>query len=235
MPNTHTTEDNGRRRPDLAIEQHLFDRGFQLCGGVDEVGRGSLAGPVTVGIVVLAAGTRDIPAGLADSKMLSPAAREALVPAICRWAAGWAVGHASAAEIDLFGILDALNLAGRRAFQQLPRRPQHLVLDGSYNWLRRPPVLPGLGAPGARRSDLGCEVSLMPKADRLVASVAAASVIAKVRRDGLMARLARWHPGYGWERNVGYGTPAHLAAIRQIGPCAQHRRSWKPFIIQADS
>lgn len=179
--------------------------------GMDEVGRGSLAGPVSVGIVVVDAATRRPPEGLRDSKLLSPAAREALVVPIRGWAHSWAVGHAGPAEIDEVGILRALRLAGERALAALPARPGAVLLDGNHDWLE----------------SQDCALELRVKADVECASVAAASVLAKVARDALMVGLAAEFPAYAWHANKGYAAPAHLAALRELGPCREHRRSWR--------
>jgi ribonuclease HII len=190
---------------------------------VDEVGRGSLAGPVSVGVVLVDVAVRTAPTGLRDSKLLTPAARDALVPRLRRWAPAWAVGHASAAEIDAIGILRALRLAGERAFAALPERPQLVLLDGSYDWVTRPqPTL--FDEPEPDGSPL--RVTTRVKADLTCASVAAASVLAKTTRDAMMVELSSAHPAYGWEVNKGYASPEHRAALLEHGPCVQHRRSW---------
>ncbi|NAZ87351.1 ribonuclease HII [Kineococcus sp. T90] len=206
--------------------------------GVDEVGRGALAGPVSVGVLVVDAGTPTAPRGLRDSKLLSPAAREALVPALREWAVAWAVGHAAADEVDALGVTAALRLAGRRALAQLPAAPSVVLLDGSHDWLSDPPAPPPsppalleLPAPaGAAPPELPCPappVTTRVKADLTCAAVAGASVLAKTARDALMARLHAQHPHYGWDANKGYGAPGHLAALAEHGRCAQHRRSWR--------
>jgi ribonuclease HII len=199
---------------------------------MDEVGRGSLAGPVSVGVVVVDAATRSAPQGVADSKLLTAAARRALVPRLRRWGLARAVGHASAAEIDEIGIIAALRLAGTRALSVVAASvgPVDVVLlDGSHDWLT-PPAQGDLFAP---EPDDGPAVAAAPrvvmrvKADRTCASVAAASVLAKCERDGLMAELAGQHPHYGWDENKGYASPGHVAALRDHGPCELHRRSWR--------
>lgn len=214
------------RAPTLRVERALLRSGVHWVAGVDEVGRGSLAGPVSVGVVLVDAGVRTAPSGLRDSKLLTAPARRALVPRLRRWAPAWAVGHASADEIDAIGILRALRLAGERALAQLPHRPDHVLLDGSYDWLSRPaPTLFELdGADTGYR--LEAPVTTRVKADLTCASVAAASVLAKTTRDALMAELALAHPEYSWEDNKGYASPEHRTALRRYGCCAQHRRSW---------
>ncbi|MGO8722161.1 MAG: ribonuclease HII [Acidimicrobiales bacterium] len=209
------------RVPNLKLERAMFSAGSVAVAGCDEVGRGSLGGPVSVGMVVVDASTRRPPAGLRDSKLLAPPARERLVPRIESWSCCWAIGHASAAEIDAIGILRALRLAGERALASLCVPPDLVLLDGNYDWFTRPER--------AAASPLALEpeqVTLKVKADLSCASVAAASVIAKVARDRLMVELASSYPSYGWEANKGYAAPEHRAALLEIGPCEQHRRSW---------
>ncbi len=211
--------------PHLRHERQLLRDGARLVAGMDEVGRGSLAGPVSVGVVVVDAGTRSAPRGVADSKLLTPAARQALVPALSRWGLARAVGHASADEIDAVGIMAALRLAGRRALAQasLVVGPVDTVLlDGSYDWLTGTPTLFDDEQPEA-----GPRVHLRIKADRSCASVAAASVLAKCERDALMVCLADAFPVYRWAENKGYASPDHVAALRELGPCVLHRRSWR--------
>jgi ribonuclease HII len=209
----------------------MIASGARLVAGMDEVGRGALAGPVSVGVVVIDAATRTAPKGVADSKLLTPAAREALVPALRRWPVAWAVGHAGPAEIDAHGIIAALRLAGRRALAQVRRvcgDVDVVLLDGSHDWLSRKQVdlfeAAELDVDGAPEADPA--VQTLVKADLQCASVAAASVLAKVERDLLLTRLARQYPVYSWEQNKGYSAPAHLDALRRHGTTPQHRRSW---------
>lgn len=204
---------------------------YRLVGGVDEVGRGALAGPVAVGIAVVGPDQGEPPCGLRDSKLLTPAAREKLLPACESWVCDAAVGYASADEIDRWGIIVALRLAGRRALGEVAARgnaPGFVVVDGVHNWLRLPD--PDLLTP-VDHPDVDPALAQVPpsrtvvKADRSVAVVAAASVIAKVRRDAIMAGLP--DPGYDWARNKGYSSPRHIAALTDLGPSAWHRRSWR--------
>ncbi|MBW3068559.1 ribonuclease HII [Actinomyces sp. 594] len=214
---------------------------------MDEVGRGSLAGPVSVGLAIVSRDTAPVfPPGLADSKRLTPRRREALVEPCRAWAVDHAVGHASPAEIDAVGILGALRLAGQRALAQVASRghlPGVIILDGTVNWLR-PPADPALadaaeqttalaaapagqavsvaGAPAARPAP---SVHTAVKADAHCAVVAAASVLAKVERDALMTALP--DPGYDWARNKGYASPAHIEALARLGASDCHRRSWR--------
>jgi len=208
------------RAPRLLVEAGLHGDGFALVGGTDEVGRGALCGPVSVGVVVVDRDAGRPPRGLRDSKLLSPVERERLVPRIVRWVRCHAVGHASAAEIDEVGIIAALRLAGHRALDALPERPQCVLLDGNHDYLTHPGPAPAGAA--------ACpQVRTVVKADLHCASVAAASVLAKTTRDAIMVDLAAVHPGYGWEVNKGYATPAHVRALREQGPSAQHRVSWR--------
>lgn len=236
-------------RPGLRLERRLLAEGAPAIVGVDEVGRGSLAGPVTVGMVLLAAPLRRVPAGLADSKLLSASARTRLRPIIERWAAAHAVAHASAAEVNDLGIMAALCLAGQRAYASLlaafasapvPGAARTnagsgfasalgapaVILDGNYDWLTRPAAQRGLFDPPGMPTGIEARVRTQVKADLGCASVAAASVLAKVERDQLMTELARTHPGYGWDTNAGYGTPAHRRALRELGLTPYHRKSW---------
>jgi ribonuclease HII len=221
-------------------ERALLSAGARLVAGMDEVGRGALAGPVSVGVVVVEAATRTAPAGLTDSKLLTAGARELLVPQVRRWGVAWAVGHAGPAEIDAHGIVAALRIAGRRALAQVRRVCGDIdvvLLDGSHDWLSRPradlfeavahdpEAEPAAGDPAVRT---------LVKADLQCSSVAAASVLAKVERDGLLARLARQYPAYAWDQNKGYSAPAHLDALRRLGPTPQHRRSWNLRVLAED-
>jgi len=219
------------RAPNLKLERQLLAGDRIRIAGCDEVGRGSLGGPVSVGLVVVDWTTRRPPTGLRDSKLLPPAVRESLVPRIESWSSCWGIGHASANEIDEIGILRALRLAGERALASLRLRPDLVLLDGNYDWLTRPER--SAASPSAVGPD---QVTLKVKADLTCASVAAASVIAKVARDRLMVDLARWYPDYGWHSNKGYAAPEHRAALLEVGPCAQHRRSWRLLVSddQAD-
>jgi ribonuclease HII len=223
-------------RPDLREERALLRAGARVVVGMDEVGRGALAGPVTVGVVAVGLATRACPRGVADSKLLSPAARRRLLPALDRWGLARSVGHAEAQEVDVVGIVAALRLAGWRALAGLGLVPDVVLLDGPYDWLS-PPARPDLFAPelpvlpaesgaavGARAAPW---VRTRVKADVRCASVAAASILAKCERDALMESLAQAHPEYGWAENKGYGSPEHLEALRVFGATSLHRRTWR--------
>ncbi|MEZ0448640.1 ribonuclease HII [Cellulomonas sp. ICMP 17802] len=218
-----------RSAPHLRHERVLLRDGARLLAGMDEVGRGSLAGPVSVGVVVVDATTRSAPKGVADSKLLAPAARTRLLPALNRWGVARAVGHASADEIDAIGIIAALRLAGTRALTTIAATvgPVDVVLlDGSHDWLTRP-AQGDLFALDDEPDVPAPRVHVKVKADRTCASVAAASVLAKCERDAMMVGLAAEHPAYRWDENKGYASPEHMAALRELGPCVLHRRSWR--------
>jgi ribonuclease HII len=200
---------------------------------MDEVGRGALAGPVSVGVVLIDLESRSAPTGVKDSKLLTGAARRGLVPRIRRWCRGHGVGHASPAEIDEIGIMAALRLAGVRALSQLDVVPDLVILDGNHDWLTRPEEVGLLalldGGPSTP------PVTTMIKADLKCSSVAAASVLAKVTRDDLMVAHAAAHPAYNWAENKGYAAPDHLEALRVHGPCVLHRRSWRLPGVMVDN
>lgn len=172
------------------------------------MGRGPLAGPVLAVALVLPPGCRI--AGVTDSKRLTPMARERLTVEIERSALALGIGAASAREVDRINILRATELAMQRAVARLPERPEHLIVDG-------------LPVPA-----LGEAQTAVVEGDRLVHLVSCASIVAKVTRDRLMRRLAVRYPGYGWERNAGYGTASHLEALARLGPTPHHRRSFAP-------
>ena len=180
----------------------------EVAAGIDEVGRGCLAGPVYAAAVILP--PNHGLSGLRDSKALSAAQRERLAPQIQACALGWAIGIATVEEIDRINILQATFLAMRRAVEALPLVPTVCLVDGN-----RPPPLPG-----AVRTIVG--------GDRRVDAIMAAAIIAKVARDAEMARLDEQFPGYGLAAHKGYGTPVHLEALRRLGASAVHRRSFAP-------
>nr|WP_279671968.1 ribonuclease HII [Flexivirga meconopsidis] len=214
----------------MRVERSLQRQGYSLIAGMDEVGRGALAGPVSVGVVVIDEGTRTVPQGVKDSKLLSPAARERMVPAVRRWATDYAVGHASAAEIDAIGIMAALRLAGTRALAALSVIPDLVVLDGNHDWLTDP-ARAGLLAL-ADDGPVAPPVTTMIKADMKCSSVAAASVLAKVERDSMLVAFHDDYPQFNWAGNKGYSAPDHLAALDEHGPCELHRRSWRRFVVE---
>jgi ribonuclease HII len=198
-----------RTSPTLRVERRCWDAGDEIVCGIDEVGRGSWAGPVTVGAVVPP--DRHL-RGVRDSKMLTPAEREHAAVRVRGWARAIGVGHASHHECDELGMTAALRLAGNRALDELAAQgfvPDRIVLDGKHDYF-------GFGA----------RVKTIVKGDASVLSVAAASVVAKVTRDAIMAAEAEHFPAYGFETNRGYPAPAHRCALAAYGPSAIHRRSW---------
>jgi len=195
--------DAPRPQDPLAYERGFWGQGLSSVAGVDEVGRGPLAGPVVVAAVVLPEGC--CIEGVADSKTLSPRRHEALASEILRCAIAVRVRAASVREIDRMNILRATTLAMNRALRALPVPPSHIVVDG----------LPVRGLSWPHNAIVG--------GDGRVHSIACASIVAKVTRDLLMRRLAVRYPAYGWDRNKGYGTADHLRALRDVGPSPHHR------------
>lgn len=212
-------------RPNLRLERALQRDGYPVLVGMDEVGRGALAGPVSVGVVAIDETCRSAPQGVKDSKLLTRPARERLVPRIRRWCLAWGVGHASPEEIDRIGIMAALRLAGERALAELAVPPDLVILDGNHDWLTDP-ARQGLLALADPAEPAPPPVRTLIKADLSCSSVAAASVLAKVTRDQQMIELAPRHPAYRWELNKGYAAPEHQEALRTLGPSPLHRRSW---------
>lgn len=205
------------KEPTLDLELSWFAGGAEVIIGLDEVGRGAIAGPVAVGAHALRPGVSAFPAGLRDSKLLSEKKREAIAPLVAEWGVG-AVGFASAAEIDERGITAMLGESARRALLELHAAGVAvdralILLDGSHDWLT--PVL---------RSPL--RVVTRVSADRECASVAAASVRAKVARDAVMRDAHDAHPHYAWASNKGYGAAAHYAGISVHGLTEMHRKTW---------
>jgi len=216
------------RKPTLRVERALQRAGHRLLAGMDEVGRGALAGPVSVGVVVIDDVCRSAPVGVKDSKLLSHQMRERMVPKIQGWATAYAVGHASPGEIDRYGIMVALRLAGTRALAALPVIPDLVILDGNHDWLTDPQRVGLLGLLEGGDGLPACvPVMTMVKADMFCSSVAAASVLAKVERDAMMVALAAEVPGYAWELNKGYAAPEHCEALESRGPSVYHRVSWR--------
>ncbi|AXI79748.1 ribonuclease HII [Peterkaempfera bronchialis] len=193
--------------PTHSVERSLRYAGATVVAGVDEVGRGAWAGPVTVCAAVT--GLRRPPEGLTDSKLLTPRRRAELCAVLADWVTAHALGHASAEECDELGMTAALRLAAVRALEALPVRPDAVILDGKHNYL---------GGPWRVRTVI--------KGDQKCVPVAAASVLAKVQRDGFMAQLGADHPAYAFADNAGYPSPVHRAALAEFGPSPYHRLSW---------
>ena len=197
------------RRPTFEREAALWNAGRTIVAGIDEVGRGPLAGPVVAAAVVFPAGLKAI-RGLRDSKVLRPEKRERLAAVIRARAITVGVGAASVHEIDRLNIRRATILAMRRALDRLALAPQEILVDG-------------LPVP-----ELGCAHVAIVDGDACCQSIAAAAVVAKTVRDRLMRRLAARYPAYAWDDNKGYGTPEHLDALGALGPTRHHRMSFEP-------
>ena len=194
--------------PSFRFEDELHARGFLRVAGVDEAGRGPLAGPVVAAAVILDPAV--LPESIQDSKQVSPKKRAGLFKLISQQAMV-GVGQASVEEIDAINILAASHLAMCRAIEALPETPDHVLIDG--NMIPR---------------DLSRPATPIVKGDTLSLSIAAASIVAKTRRDAIMWDLAQQCPGYGWETNQGYPTKCHKEALRNLGVTPHHRRSFKP-------
>ena len=188
------------------IEDECYGKGYSVICGVDEAGRGPLAGPVCAAAVILPQG--EIIPGLNDSKKLTDKKRRELFPVIKEQAIAYGIGFATHKEIDEINILQATYLAMERALEQLKAKADLALIDGN------------------RAKDFGIPVQTVIKGDSLSANIAAASVLAKVTRDDLMVEMAKEHPGYGFEVHKGYGTKAHYEALRKLGPCAIHRMTF---------
>jgi len=209
----------------LVHERAWLDQG-EIVVGIDEVGRGALAGPMVLGAVVLTNACAP-PESLNDSKLLTPLQREALEEPLIEWAADWSLGSVSASEIDAWGLRLALAVAATRALDALRVRPSVALIDGSFNLLRAPMDIPfGVQAP-PELAYRAMNATTFVKGDRRCASIAAASVLAKVARDRLMVDLDRHFTDYGWSSNKGYGAKRHMEAIRRLGQTVHHRHSWR--------
>ncbi len=237
-------------RPTLQEERRLWRAGHEWVAGVDEVGRGAWAGPLSVGVAVVRPRlrSRSLPFWLRDSKMLTEERREAVFDQIGAWCAAWAVGHATAEECDGWGMTAALRLAAHRALARLGSVPDALLVDGPFNMLQAPTAR----TPAAGRLPLGVDgegwdpdpgdtpdrplplpevvvpetVVPLVGADARCAAVSAASILAKVVRDRMMREASEHYPPYHFERNKGYPSPLHKVALRGYGLSAIHRRSW---------
>ena len=197
-----------RTQPDYRLESTLHNRGFKVIAGVDEAGRGPLAGPVVAAAVVLA--NNNIPEGINDSKRMTARNRSQLAEKL-RTTCLTSVAMADVEEIETQNILFASMAAMRKAIRGLNLAPDYILIDGN----RIP-------------SDLPVLATAVVKGDSKSLSIAAASIVAKVERDRIMARLSEQFPEYGWDQNAGYATPMHLAALREFGPTPHHRRGFAP-------
>jgi len=192
--------------PGLGHERALWDAGHEVVVGVDEVGRGAWAGPISVGAAVLPRGKRVYK--VRDSKALTEPEREALFDRIAGWCAAWAVGHASQPECDELGMAEAQRLAARRAIAGLGVTPTAVLVDGNWDFVA------------------GGRARRLIRGDATCLSIAAASILAKVTRDRMMRAEAESFPGYDFELNKGYPCPRHKVALRGMGPTSIHRRAW---------
>jgi ribonuclease HII len=192
--------------PSLAIERELWEQGAEVVVGLDEVGRGAWAGPLSVGAVVLPRDRRVYK--VRDSKTLTEPEREALYDRIASWCVAWSVGHVSAADCDALGMSVAQRLAAKRAIDGLGLPADHVLVDGKWDFV-------GTG-----------NVQRLVRGDARCLSISAASILAKVTRDRIMRTEAPHYPGYDFESNKGYPCPRHKAALRGMGPTAIHRRRW---------
>lgn len=196
--------------PDLRLENRLWQSGLRFVAGMDEAGRGALAGPVTVGAVILPADphlSRTL-RGVRDSKQMTPLARDRAAACIKEIARAWSLGWASAGEIDALGIAAAARLAAERALAALTAVPDHLLTDFRLN------------------PDTDIPLTSLVKGDQHCLTIAAASILAKTARDAHMLELEAAFPGYGFARHKGYGTAGHRAAMARLGRSAEHRRSF---------
>jgi ribonuclease HII len=192
--------------PNLAYERELWAAGARHVVGVDEVGRGAWAGPISVGAAIVPRDRRVN--NIRDSKMLSEDERERLFDRVADWCEAWAVGHASQVECDRFGMAEAQRMAARRAVEGLGVKPDSVLIDGNWDFV-------GLG-----------NTQRLVKGDARCLSIAAASILAKVTRDRIMREFAEGYPFYNFDSNKGYPCPRHQAGLRAYGPSAIHRRRW---------
>jgi ribonuclease HII len=216
--------------PSLDSERRIFERGNRFVIGIDEVGRGAIAGPVAVGVSLIDKTNPNLeswPEKLQDSKLMTAKSRSEITQPLVDWVSSYAVGFSANTEIDAVGISEALRLAAGRALDELFKDANFrkmiaedgavILLDGSQNWLGK--------------VSYGLDVNLQVKADTNCVSVAAAAVLAKVTRDSLMQDLDQQYPGYGIAGHKGYASAAHIAALRSLGPSAIHRVTWLTRIL----
>lgn len=202
--------------PDLSFEIELWANGRRHIAGIDEAGRGALAGPVAAAALILPRfiNIQTQLSGVRDSKQMTPKQREYWARVLHAIALAWGVGFASHAEIDTLGILPATRLAARRALESLAVQPDHLLLD--Y----------------LKLDDVALPQTSLVKGDCRSLSIAGASVLAKTARDALMRELDGYYPGYGFATHKGYGTASHLGALDRLGSCPEHRRSFAPLRVR---
>jgi ribonuclease HII len=229
----------GLKLPHDRLERSLSEDGSNVLAGLDEVGRGAWAGPVSVGVVVPPHRKRP-PKGLKDSKLLSEERREELYPLVTKWCLGWAVGHAGPDECDALGMTAALRLAARRALAGLAAQPEIVLMDGNFDYLSDPlspsdaedASVPAEPAPTPHQAVAPPASPVLPavhtviKGDLCCVSIAAASIVAKVTRDRMMRSMSESFPGFDFHQNKGYPSPVHRTALAGFGLTSLHRRSW---------
>jgi ribonuclease HII len=215
---TPTAKRPRSKPPNDRLERSMVSGGFPLVAGLDEVGRGAWAGPVSVGAVVHRFDRRP-PRGIRDSKLLSEPRREELYPRVAEWCTEWAVGHASPQECDALGMTRALRLAAHRALDGLAVVPHVVLLDGNHDYVTEPDSDPE--APPATPA-----VHTVVRGDLTCLSIAAASILAKVTRDRMMRSWAESFPPFDFDQNKGYPSPSHRTALSGFGLTSIHRRSW---------
>lgn len=198
----------------MAAEQSLRSEGFALVAGLDEVGRGAWAGPVSVGVAMIPERVPP-PTGLRDSKLVAEHHREAMFPLVAAWCIDWSVGHAGPEECDQWGMTVALRLAARRALAGLTHTPDVVLMDGSFDYVTDPTAPAPLPA-----------IRTLVRGDRTCTSIAAASIVAKVTRDRMMRELDEHFPSFDFHRNKGYPSPVHRTSLVGRGLTSIHRRSW---------
>jgi ribonuclease HII len=231
--------------PNDRLERSMVSEGFPLVAGLDEVGRGAWAGPVSVGVVVHAFDRRP-PKGIRDSKLLSEPRREELYPQVAAWCTEWAVGHAGPQECDALGMTRALRLAARRALAELSVVPQVVLMDGGHDYVTEPDpgpdpdrdagpgpdaavhpaVHPAVHSAADSTGGPTPEVRTVVRGDATCLSIAAASILAKVTRDRMMRSWAESFPPFDFDRNKGYPSRSHRTALSGFGLTSIHRRSW---------
>jgi len=215
---TITARPSTPTRPTRRAERSLLKEGFEVIVGLDEVGRGAWAGPVSVGVAVIPAKVSP-PKGLRDSKLVPEEERESLFPRVASWCVDWSVGHAGPDECDQWGMTVALRLAAQRALAGLTCTPDIILMDGAFDYVSEP----GEGGACAVENP---EVRTLVRGDMTCTSIAAASILAKVTRDRMMRDLSESFPPFDFDRNKGYPSPTHQTALAGCGLTSIHRRSW---------
>lgn len=210
--------------PNFVYEKELWEQGYDLVCGIDEVGKGAWAGPLTVGIAI--AGDDEPPPGINDSKTLTEKKREEIFDAVAGWCKSWSLGFASSEECDELGMSDAQRLAVKRAFESLDAAPDWALLDGKWNFLQSGNGDAGNGGAGGNGVVGNLGVTNIVKGDQISISIAAASILAKVSRDRMMREIGDAYGPYRFPHNKGYRCTWHLAALKAWGATPIHRQKW---------